>query len=98
MGNSLLRDCMTAADWCSKEKFDGRLQLPAVVSMDNEEQTETLSLLQRWGKDYGDEDSPAELFTFVFEKRKDYDKFCEKLVDEKNYKVFARFEETEEEV
>lgn len=85
---------MTAADWCSKEHFEGRLQLPAVLSMDELEQAEILSSLKKWGTDHSDEDSPAQFFMLAFEKRQDYDKFCAKMMDEANYKVFARFQET----
>ena len=88
--NTFLTDCIKAADWCSKRQFFGRVKLPGVLNMDEEEREETLRELQE-ENDYGDEDSPAEFFTFVFEQKKDYDTFCANVVDGKNLKVFARF-------
>ena len=59
--------------------------------MDEKEQTETLQDLNNWEGDL-DESSPAELLTFVFQEKQDYDTFCKEMVDNRNYKVFARFE------
>ena len=83
---------MAAADWCRNTKFEGKLHFPPVLSMDNEDQNEALKALRSWDGDPDDE-SAAEVFTFVFQKRKDYEKFCTTLVDERNYKVFTKFEE-----
>ena len=60
--------------------------------MDRDGIKEALQKMDAWDGEL-DEDSPAELFTFVFTKKKDYDKFCEELVDKKNYRLSARFEE-----
>ncbi|KAM8759856.1 uncharacterized protein AB9X84_008125 [Acanthopagrus schlegelii] len=88
----ILRDCVAAADWCRKAKFDGGLEMPQVLSMDKEEQTQILQDLRSW-EDEHDSESPAEMFTFIFQKKKDYEHFWEQVVEGKNYKVFARFEE-----
>ncbi|KAM6920786.1 uncharacterized protein PEZ65_012678 isoform 1-T2 [Lycodopsis pacificus] len=89
--NVLLRDSLAAADWCRKTQFDGGFKVPAVLSMDEKEQ-EALQELHNC-EDDPSEESPAELFTFVFDKQKDYEKFCTELVDKNNFKVFSRFEE-----
>ena len=69
---------------------DGRVSYPAALSMDKEEEMETSGWSQ---EDDHDDSSPAEQFSFVFQKKKDHDKFCSEIIDENNYKVFARFEE-----
>ncbi|KAM4593178.1 uncharacterized protein PAE49_005970 [Odontesthes bonariensis] len=86
----LLRDCRAAADWCRNTKFTGRVEIPQVLSMEKEEQTQILQDLHSW-EDEHDLDSPAEMFTFIFQYKKDYDYFWEQLVEGKNYKVFGRF-------
>uniref|UniRef100_A0A8P4FW34 Ubiquitin-like protease family profile domain-containing protein n=1 Tax=Dicentrarchus labrax TaxID=13489 RepID=A0A8P4FW34_DICLA len=90
--NILIQGSLAAADWCRTATFDGVLKLPAVLSMDKEERKEALQELETWDGDL-DEGSPAELFSFVFTQKKDYDKFCGELIDKKNYKLFVRFEE-----
>lgn len=89
---ALLKHVLAAADWCQKSKFEGAVKLPAVLSMDEEEKLEILQELESWEDAY-DESSPAEMFTFVFEKKSDYEKFTEEVVDNKDLKVFARFEQ-----
>ncbi|KAM6894884.1 uncharacterized protein PEZ65_022495 [Lycodopsis pacificus] len=85
--NVLLRNSLAAADWCRKTQFDGGFKVPAVLSMDEKEQQEALQELHNC-EDDPSEESPAELFTFVFDKQKDYEKFCTELVDKNNFKVF----------
>ncbi|ROJ64739.1 hypothetical protein DPX16_3761 [Anabarilius grahami] len=89
--NLLIRDSRTAADWCSKRNWDGKIQFPTVLSMEKEEQIASKCKLQSWIGEY-DESSPAELFTFVFEKKVDYDVFWTEMVDKMKYRIFARFE------
>lgn len=87
-----LRDCIAAAECCRKTKFDGRLEISAALSMDKEEQPKILQDLRSW-EDEHYVDSPAEMFTFIFQKKTDCDNFWTQVVEVKNYKVFARFEE-----
>lgn len=67
--NILIRDSLAAADWCRKATFDGGLKLPAVLSMDREEKKKALQEMDTWNGEL-DEGSPAELFTFLFKKKK----------------------------
>ncbi|TNN26315.1 hypothetical protein EYF80_063549 [Liparis tanakae] len=87
-GTVLIRDSLVATDWCHKTTFLGRLQLPTVLSMDEEDQKLILKEMHDWDGDQHEE-SPAEHFTFVFSEQKDYDSFLS--VDNRNLKVFARF-------
>ncbi|XP_067307895.1 uncharacterized protein [Pseudorasbora parva] len=90
--NLLIRNGRTAAEWCSKRNWDGKIQFPTVLSMEREEQIESKCKLESWIGEY-DECSPAELFTFVFEKKEDYEVFWTEMVDKMKYRIFARFEE-----
>nr|XP_055036496.1 uncharacterized protein LOC129423979 [Misgurnus anguillicaudatus] len=90
--NTFMRDIMAAVTWCNNTEFTAPLHVPSVLSMEKEEQNKALEKLHSWKGEF-DESSPAELFTFVFNKRKDYEKFCYELIDEKRYRLFARFEE-----
>ena len=90
--NILLRDAVIAADWCRQTQFDGVFHLPAVLSMDEDEKTKMLEDLHSWEGEW-EESSPAELLTFAFQKKKDYEKFLEEMHDQKNLKLFARFED-----
>lgn len=83
---------MVAADWCRQTTFEGTLKLPAVLSMDEEEKKELLQELRTWDGDH-DETSPAELLSFTFQKKTDYEKFNKEIVDKRHLKVFSRFEE-----
>lgn len=79
---------MVAADWCYQTQFEGALKLPAVLSMDEEEKKE----LHTWeGEHY--ESSSAELLTFAFRKKTDFEKFNEEMFDKRYLKVLSRFEE-----
>ncbi|MED6256189.1 hypothetical protein ATANTOWER_021574 [Ataeniobius toweri] len=91
-GSNILTDSQTAADWCQKTTFPGRVTFPKVLDMDNTEQTETLEAIKNW-EDEHDDSSPAELLTFVFQKKEDYEKFCKEIMDVQNINIFARFEE-----
>ncbi|KAM4526908.1 uncharacterized protein V3H82_022374 [Fundulus diaphanus] len=91
-GSPFIVDSQAAADWCREQQFSGRITLPVVLDMDELEQAEALEALKTWDEEYN-EYSPAEHFTFVFEKKEDYEKFCLYIVDVKKLKVFARFEE-----
>ncbi|MED6275812.1 hypothetical protein CHARACLAT_030234 [Characodon lateralis] len=72
-GSNILTDSPTAADWCQKTTFQGRVPLPKILDMDNTEQTETLKALKNW-EDEHDDSSPAELLPFVFQKKENYKK------------------------
>ncbi|XP_070405197.1 uncharacterized protein [Nothobranchius furzeri] len=82
---------LAAAEWVKGTLFEGMVKVPSFLSMDEEEQQEVLEAVQRWNEDH-DYDSPAEHLTYVFENKNDYDKFCSCIIDEKNLKVFSRFE------
>lgn len=92
MENILLRDTHVAADWCKNTAFKGRVQIPPILNMDEDKQMQVLQDLHYWEDEF-DDDSPAGLFTFVFESKKDYDMFNEDLVDDKKLQLFAKFEE-----
>lgn len=87
--NPFLKDIMAAADWC-RNTFDAGVDIPSVLFMDKEEQVQALKKLNSWMGEL-DENSPAEVFTFVFEKQEDFEKFCTELRDKKKYRLFARF-------
>ncbi|XP_070403915.1 uncharacterized protein [Nothobranchius furzeri] len=89
--SSILADTLAAAEWVKGTLFEGMVKVPSVLSMDEEEQQEVLEAVQSWNEDH-DYDSPAEHLTFAFENKNDYDKFCSFIIDEKNLKVFSRFE------
>ncbi|MEQ2227036.1 hypothetical protein ILYODFUR_033547 [Ilyodon furcidens] len=72
-GSNILTDSQTPADWCQKTTFQSRVTLPKILDMDNTEQTETLEVLKNW-EDEHDDSSPAELLTFVFQKKEKYKK------------------------
>ena len=84
---TLIRDSLAAADWCRKATFDGGLKLPAVLSMDREEKKKALQEMDTWNGEL-DEGSPAELFTFLFKKKKQ--DYCAELVDKKNLQTFCK--------
>ncbi|KAM4595724.1 uncharacterized protein V3H82_003115 [Fundulus diaphanus] len=73
-GSPFIVDSQAAADWCREQQFSGRITLPVVLDMDELEQAEALEALKTWDEEYN-EYSPAEHFTFVFEKKEDYEKF-----------------------
>ncbi|KAM4557388.1 uncharacterized protein V3H82_017142 [Fundulus diaphanus] len=79
-GSPFIVDSQAAADWCREQQFSGRITLPVVLDMDELEQAEALEALKTWDEEYN-EYSPAEHFTFVFEKKEDYEKFCLYIVD-----------------
>ncbi|XP_034561939.1 uncharacterized protein LOC117828746 [Notolabrus celidotus] len=89
--NTIVTDTMAAAEWCRNTTFEGGVKFPVVLSMDEEEQTQMLQDLRSSEGD-PDEDSPIELWTFVFERKNDHEKFCAELMDIKKYKVFSKFE------
>ncbi|XP_054592658.1 uncharacterized protein [Nothobranchius furzeri] len=89
--SSILADTLAAAEWVKGTLFEGMVKVPSVLSMDEEEQQEVLEAVRSWNEDH-DYESPAEHLTFAFENKKDYDKFCSFIIDEKNLKVFSRFE------
>lgn len=67
------------------------IQFPTVLSMEKEQQIASHCKLQSWIGEY-DKSSPAELFTFVFEKKTYYEVFHTEMVDKMKYRIFARIE------
>lgn len=66
--NPFLKDIMAAADWC-RNTFDAGVDIPSVLFMDKEEQVQALKKLNSWTGEL-DENSPAEVFTFVFKNKR----------------------------
>lgn len=91
--NVYLRHAILGAEWCRQTPLDGLVELPYILSMSEHEQKEMMANLGEHKEDFEEEESFFQNFTFVFEKKKDYDSFCKELMDQKNLKLCARFED-----
>lgn len=74
----------------ARTQFKGTFKVPAVLSMDEEEKKEVLKELDGWDGEH--ESSPAELLTFVFQKKADFEHFNEEMLDNGHLKVFSGVE------
>ncbi|KAI9516792.1 hypothetical protein NQZ68_013850 [Dissostichus eleginoides] len=61
--NILITHMKAAAVWFQNTVFEKGLKLPAFLSMDKDNQAQTLKALQSWQVETDEDESPYELFT-----------------------------------